>query len=554
MKKYSTISALVVLAMSASACSSGSTASSSAASSGSEPSSTGSTAKQVLNLTKENDVITMDSTLATDGMSFEAINMAIEGLETTDEDHNIVPALAESYDVSDDQLTYTFHLRDAEWSNGDPVTAGDFEYAWKHTITNPTSDYAYLFTTDGACIKGADEAYGDASKMDEIGVKAVDDKTLEVQLSRRAPYFVSLTTFPPFYPVNEKFATEQGDQYGLTPDTLLYCGPFEMVDWTKGNSLKFVKNQKYWDADNVTLEEININIVPEPSSAALAYENGSTDYVRLNSSLVDKYKDSEDYKSVLGSFLWYLMYNLENEDLQNENLRHALSLVVDRANLTENVLKDGSIPAVGFVTRALSNGPDGKDYRDTTDEYFAEDYDKALEEAQEYFEKAKKELGKDTISLRFLFESADPAKTAAEFIQNEFAKLDGLEIEMVSQEKNVRLKTMQDGDFDVVLTRWGPDYADPTTFLNVLLPGTSFNYGHYNSEDYANTLDAAANAETDEERWQLLKDAEKILMDDIAVSPVFQTGAADLLRPRVKHIVDNPVGVPFVYKYVTIEE
>lgn len=521
-------------------------------SSGSQNSTGGST--QVLNLAKENDVITMDSTLATDGMSFEVINMIIEGLETTNEEGDIVPALAESYEVSEDGLTYTFHLRDAEWSNGDPVTASDFEYAWKDAASDPTSDYAYIFGTDGACIKGASEAMGDPENKDALAVKAEDEKTFVVELERKTPYFVSLTTFPPFYPINEKFAEEQGEQYGLSPENLLFCGPFKLEEWTKGNSLKLSKNEDYWGADDVALEEINISIVPEPSSAALAFENGTTDYARLNSSLVDKYKDNEAYQSVLGSFLWYLQYNLENPDLQNENLRKALAYAVDRDNLTQNVLKDGSIAAEGFVTKQLANGPDGKDYRETADGYFLERGQDSEKLAQEYFEKAKQELGKDEINLRFLFEPSDPSKSAAEFMQSEFAKLDGLNIEMISQEKNVRLKTQQNGDFDLVLTRWGPDYADPTTYLNVILPDTSFNYGHYRSEEYKKALDEAANAETDEERWELLKKAEKIAMDDVAVAPIFQTGASDLINPKVKHLVDNPVGVPFVYKYVTIEE
>lgn len=528
------------LALALSGCSSGS------------QNSTGST--QVLNLAKENDVITMDSTLATDGMSFEVINMIIEGLETTNEEGDIVPALAESYEVSEDGLTYTFHLRDAKWSNGDPVTASDFEYAWKDAASDPTSDYAYIFGTDGACIKGASEAMGNPENKDALAVKAEDEKTFVVELERKTPYFVSLTTFPPFYPVNEKFAEEQGEQYGLSPENLLFCGPFKLEEWTKGNSLKLSKNEDYWGADDVALEEINISIVPEPSSAALAFENGTTDYARLNSSLVDKYKDNEAYQSVLGSFLWYLQYNLENSDLQNENLRKALAYAVDRDNLTQNVLKDGSIAAEGFVTKQLANGPDGKDYRETADGYFLERGQDSEKLAQEYFEKAKQELGKDEINLRFLFEPSDPSKSAAEFMQSEFAKLDGLNIEMISQEKNVRLKTQQNGDFDLVLTRWGPDYADPTTYLNVILPDTSFNYGHYRSEEYKKALDEAANAETDEERWELLKKAEKIAMDDVAVAPIFQTGASDLINPKVKHLVDNPVGVPFVYKYVTIEE
>lgn len=520
----------------------------------SSASSGGTDSHNVLNLSKENDVITLDSTLATDGMSFEVINMMIEGLETTDENGDIVPALAESYDVSEDGLTYTFHLRDAFWSNGEPVTAADFEYAWKDAASDPTSDYAYIFGPDGACIKGASEAMGNPENKDALGVKAEDEKTFVVELERRTPYFVSLTTFPPFYPVNEKFAEEQGDQYGLSADNLLACGPFRLVDWTKGNSLKLEKNDSYWGKDDVALDEINIAIVPEPSSAALAFENGSTDYARLNSSLVDKYKDNEAYKSVLGSFLWYLQYNFDNPDLQNENLRKALAYAVDRDDLTQNVLKDGSIAAEGFVTRQLSNGPDGKDYRETADGYFLERGEDSDKIAQEAFEQAKKELGKDEITLRFLFEPSDPSKSAAEFMQSEFAKLDGLNIEMVSQEKNVRLKSQQNGDFDLVLTRWGPDYADPTTYLNVLLPGGSFNFGKYDSQAYKDALDEAANASSDEARWQALQKAEKIAMDDIAVAPIFQTGASDLLNPKVKHLVDNPVGVPFVYKYVTIEQ
>ncbi|WP_288160591.1 ABC transporter substrate-binding protein, partial [Faecalibaculum rodentium] len=179
MKKYFAVPAVMTLALGLTACSSGS---------GNTGAKDGEKPAQVLNLSKENDVITMDSTLATDGMSFEVINMCIEGLETTNENADIVPALAESYDVSDDDLTYTFHLRDAKWSNGDPVTAADFEYAWKDAATDPTCDYAYIFGSDGACIKGADEAMGDPAKKVECSGKAVDVKSLDVPRSRNPPY------------------------------------------------------------------------------------------------------------------------------------------------------------------------------------------------------------------------------------------------------------------------------------------------------------------------------------------------------------------------------
>lgn len=168
--------------------------------------------------------------------------------------------------------------------------------------------------------------------------------------------------------------------------------------------------------------------------------------------------------------------------------------------------------------------------------------------------KSEKELGKDEITLRLLFEPSDPSKTAAEYIQAELQKLDGLTIDMVSQEKDNRLNLQRQGDFDIVLTRWGPDYADPTTYLNILLSGTTFNYGKYESKAYDEAMKKAADADTAEERWQALQDAEAIAMEDAPVAPVFQTGAADLINPKIKNLVDNPVGVPFIYKYVTIEE
>ena len=361
-----------------------------------------------VNLAKENDVISMDSRYATDGMSFEMIAATIEGLESVDADGNIIPALAESYDVSDDGLTYTFHLRDAVWSNDDPVTAQDFEYAWNATIKNPAAEYAYLFGSDGACIKNADEILGGDDSLD-LAAKAVDEKTFEVELSKKCPYFLSLMSFPVFYPVNEAFAEEQGDQYALAAENMIANGPYKLVSWSKGNKLVLEKNDKYWD-------------------------------------------------------------------------------------------------------------------------------------------KAKKELGVDSITLSLLYEPSDPSKPAAEFIQSEIQKLDGITVEMVSQEKENRIEKQKARDFDMVLTRWGPDYADPTTYLNLMLTGNAYNYGDYSSKEFDTAMAEAANASTDEERWQKLQDAEAILMNDVPVVGVFQVGGASLINKKVTGIENHAVGVPYIYK------
>ena len=544
MKKFVSAVCTGVVCLSMAACSSGSTASTGESGS-----------KKRVTLAKENDVISMNSSYATDGMSFEMIAATIDGLEAMDADGNVIPALAESYDVSDDELTYTFHLRDAKWSNGDPVTANDFVFAWNETAKSPEAEYSYLFTEDGACVANAAEIVYDGKTDEDLGIKAIDDKTFEVKLSKKCPYFLSLMTFPIFYPINEKFFEEQGDQYALTPENLLACGPYVLTGWTKGQSLTLDKNQDYWDAENVKIDGLDVNIVPEVSTSALDFENGNTDWTKLNSTLVDKYKDKEAYDTFLEGYLWYLQFNMNNEYLKNENLRKAIGTAVDREDLVNNVLKDGSVAIGGFVPEKFTTGPDGKDYRETADKFYTAVGEDAKKAANEYWDKAKEELGTDKITLKLLYEPSDPSKPAAEYIQNAIqSTLDGITIEMVSQEKENRIEKQKARDFDIVLTRWGPDYADPTTYLNLMLTGNSYNYGDWSNEEYDALMEKAGNEETAEARWADLQEAENLLMDESPVIGIFQVGGASLVNPKVKNIEDHSFGVPYIYKNVTIEE
>lgn len=558
MKKFLTVLTAGTMALSLAACSSsssssstgsGQSAASSTASSAAASATNTGTGKRVT-LAKENDVISMDTSYATDGMSFEMIAATIEGLETMDKDGNPVPAIAESYDVSDDELTYTFHLRDANWDNGTPVTANDFVFAWEETVHNPAAEYSYLFTQDGACVEGANDIVYNEKTDGKLSIKAVDDKTFEVKLSKKCPYFVSLMTFPVFYPINEEFFKEQGDNYALTADGLLANGPYKLTDWTKGASLTLDKNDAYWDKDNVKVDGIDVKIVPEASTSALDFESGNTDFTKLNSTLVDKYKDNEAYTSYLEGYLWYLQYNYANEYLANANIRKAIGTIIDRENLVENVLKDGSIAIGGFVPQDFAAGPDGKDYTEGAKKFYSEVGDDAVKAATKFWEDGLKELGKEgqPVTLRLLYEPADPAKPAAEFIQSELQKLPGLTIEMVSQEKENRIELQKQRDFDIVLTRWGPDYADPTTYLNLMITGNSYNYGDYTNSNYDQMMEDAANAATPEERWTKLHEAEELLMEDSPVVGIFQVGGASLVNPKVTGIESHSFGVPYIYK------
>lgn len=546
MKKLFAVTMSAVMALSLTACSSSSDNASADNSSTTNEATADTSGKTVVTLAKENDVISMNTAYATDGMSFEMIAATVEGLETVAEDGTIIPGIAESYETSNDDTTYTFKLRDANWDNGEPVTAQDFVFAWDTTIKNPEAEYAYLFGSDGACIKGADEILA-GDKEGKLDMKAVDDKTLEVNLTQKVPYFLFLTTFPVFYPINEEFFNEQGKEYGLTPENLLANGPYKLSEWTQGTNLKLDKNEAYWDANAIEVDQINVNIVPEASTSALDFEAGNTDFTKLNSTLVDKYKDNEAYDTFLEGYLWYLQYNMDNEILKNDNVRKALSTVVDRTDLTENVLKDGSVALGGFVPMQFAVGPDGKDYVETGSEYFTDSGEDALKKATEYWEKALKELGTDSVTLRLLYEPADPSKPAAEFIQSQLQQLPGLTVEMVSQEKKNRIEMQKQGDFDVVLTRWGPDYADPTTYLNLMITGNSYNYGNYSNEEYDKLLKDAAATSDLEKRWEMLHEAEGILMEDLPVVGIFQVGGASLVNPKVTGIEDHSAGVPYLY-------
>ena len=510
---------------------------------------------KVLKVAKDVELASMDQHIATDGLSFEVIAATIEGLYTLDADGNAIPAIAESYDLSEDGLTYTFHLReDAKWSNGDSVTANDFVYAWRRLV-NPNTASEYAFIMDVAGVKNAAAINAGEASLEELGVKAVDDYTLEVSLDLPVPYFLQLMTFPPFYPLNEAFVTEKGTDYAQSPEGLLANGPFKMTEWTQGHSFKVEKNDAYYDKDNVNLDAIEYKIMKDAQTAALEFDSGNMDIVRLSGEIVDLYKDNEAFTLIHEGYLWYIAPNEEVEELQNVNLRQALGRAVNKDQLTETVLNDGSTVADFIVPVSLATGPDGKDFRETSDVYMTYDVAKA----QEYWEKAKQELGIDSLTLELLFEDTDAMKKCAEFIQSELQKnLPGLTIELKSQPKKNRLELMRAGDYQLGLTRWGPDYADPTTYLDMFITGSSNNYPNYSSADYdalMERIDKGDLVYDVEARWEAMKEAEQLLIEtDAAALPMYQQGNTYLINQKVSGIETHSVGVPFIYKNATIEE
>ena len=503
----------------------------------------------------DTDIVGMDSTVVDDAMSFNAITAITDGLTTVDVKGNTIPGIAKSWDVSNNGLTYTFHLRDAKWANGDKVTAQDFVYSW-HRIIKNAGNYAYMLGSEGASIKNADSLInlGTAAtdeQLNTLGIKATDDKTVAVDLEKNVPYFVGLMSFPCYFPQNQKFVEKCGKNYATKPEYILGNGAYKMTKWIKGNKATFTKNDKYYDAKSVKTKNLEMYLVQDPKTAAQNFDNGKVDYATINSTLVDKYKGKDTFKTIREGYLAYLICNFKADTTANKNLRHALSYAINRKDLCDNILKDGSQPATGFVPAQLCKSPSGKDFREESGKYV--DYD--VKKAQEYLDAAKKELGTDTITVDLLYGTDEsPMDTFAEYLQGSFTKLKGLKVNMVATVKKDRIYNREaSGNFQIACTRWAPDYADPTTFLNVLASSNSNNYGKWENAQYNSLLKQAQNETDVNKRWNELLEAEKVMMDDMPNIPVVQTGTAALQAKNVKGLVHNTVSTPYVFKYVTLK-
>ena len=503
----------------------------------------------------ELDIQGMDSTVVDDGMSFNAVHAITDGLTAVNEKGKTAPAIAKSWDVSDDGKTYTFHLRNAKWSNGDKVTANDFVYSWRKIIKN-AGNYAYMLGSGGASVKNADAlmelgANATDEQMATLGVTAKDDQTLVVELENKVPYFTDLMAFPCYFPQNEKFVDKCGKNYGTKPEYTLSNGAYKMTKWVKGNKATFTKNDKYYDAKTVATKNLEMYLVQDPKTAAQNFDNGKVDYATINSTLVDKYKGKDTFTTFNEGFLFYLNLNFQVKTLADKNVREALSYAINRKDLCESVLKDGSRAATGMVPSQLSKSPAGKDFRD--DAGVLVGYD--VKKAQEYLDAAKKELGTDTITVDLLYGTDEsPMDTFAEYLQGSFTKLKGLKVNMVATVKKDRIYNREaSGNFQIACTRWAPDYADPTTFLNVLASSNSNNYGKWENVQYNSLLKQAQNETDVNKRWNELLEAEKVMMDDMPNIPVVQTGTAALQAKNVKGLVHNTVSTPYVFKYVTLK-
>lgn len=513
--------------------------------------------EQVLNLVEIAELPTGDTALATDTVSFTVFNNVNEGLYRLDKDSQPVPALAqEEATVSEDGLEYTFKLReDATWSNGDPVTAKDFVYAWKRVVDPATAaSYSYLF--EG--IKNATAIISEGADPETLGVEAISDYELKVTMETPVPYFVSLMAFPTFFPQNEAFVEEQGDKYGTSAETMVFNGPFTFTEWDGTNlNWTYEKNDDYWDAENVFLEQINVEVIKETSTALNLYDSGQIDRVNLTGEFAKQYKDNADYTVETEARTSYLQLNQERDGketlLANENLRKAIATSYDHELLVNEILANGSQTVGGLVPSELASNPtSGEDFRAESGDYLAFDADAA----KEYWEAAKTELGTDTITLELLGDDDESNKKIGAYMKDQIeTNLPGVKITLKNVPFKSRLELQTKQDYDLVLGGWGADFADPVNFIDLMTSESPYNRSSYSNAEFDElvALSKGENATDVDARWTNLLDAEKILLDEAGVAPLFQRAAATLQKEYVKDIYNHQVGAKYTYKNAYIE-
>lgn len=505
--------------------------------------------KQSINLSYIAEIPTMDVTKATDNESMNVMRNVFEGLYTLGEDNKVVPGVAKSYDVSEDKKTYTFHLRESKWSNGMPVTAEDFAFAWKRAVNpNTAAEYAFLFFD----IKNARKINSKEVPVDQLGVKVIDHKTLEVQLEQPVPYFIQLTTFPTFLPISQKYFESKGNQYGLESDQLIYNGAFTLYNWKHEQGFQLKKNASYWDSKTVKLDEINFDIVKDKSTEVNLYESGQVDRVGLTGEFVDKYRNNPDFKERPEVTVQFLRLNQENEILKNKNVRLAISKAFDKKDFVEKLLNNGSLPAEGIVPFNFARGTDEKDFRKENGNLAKYD----VNAAKESWKTAKQELGKEEVVLELLTSDNALAKRNAEYFKGELEKnLNGLTVNVKPQPRKQQIELLLSSDYDIGIDVWGPDIPDPITFLDLFTTDSTYNFDKYSNKQYDELIYKVKTDLADDEkaRWEAMKQAERILLEDGAVAPIYQQGRSYLQRSFVKGIVTNDFGGEFNYKWAKVK-
>lgn len=507
----------------------------------------GSTEGLYYNSLLDSEPNTLDAQKGSDMYGNKIINNINEPLlrmgEKEDGTNEILPAAAEKYEVSDDGLVYTFHLREGlKWEDGEPLTAKDYEYGIKRAVDPATgSESAFLLDPikNFAKLNGAK---GEVN-MDELGVKAIDDMTLEVTLENPATYFPTLVPFRVMLPCRQDLVEKYSDKYGAEADTVLSCGPFKVSEWTHNSRVTLVKNEDYWDKDNVKVETVNLPIMTDTNTVMNSFAVGEVDAVRtVLPEWVDKFKGMDEVKNkeVAVPSVGYLTINHQDEFLKNDKIRLAISLAIDKEGLADLISKGVQKPALGWVPVGMEL--DGTEFRKDAGDTYA----KLREENKDLkalFVEGLKELGKDEdpakADITLIYTNAPIVKQICEFIQQSVNSTLGTDIKLETMEWPILSGRVQKGDYQLAYLAWTADYNDPSAMLSLFMSTANAVNTYWKSDKYDELVRNAIKATDSKEALKNYEEAEQILSDETVIIPLTHGGSIQFYYDFVKGITFN---------------
>lgn len=465
-------------------------------------------------------------------------------------DKNSVPqnAVADSITVSPDGLQYTIKLKDTKWSNGDPVTAGDFKFAWMHAL-NPdaAAEYAYqlFYIKNGAAYNSK------KAKAEDVGIKVIDPKTLEITLESPTPYFKSLLAFPTYYPVDEK-NVEDNPKWNLQAETFVSNGPFKMQSWSHNDKLVLVKNPNYWDKGSVKLSQLTFNLVSDGKAALTAYEAGELD--GLDQGIVpisdlDRLRKEGVLKTSPYLGTYFYRFNVTKKPLDNPKVRRALSLAINRQALVDNVFKGGQIPAFGLVPGGVPDAENGTTFRQVGGDLFKED----LTKAKQLLAEAGYPDGHNFPQLTIFYNTNGSNQLPAQAIQDMWAKNLGINVKLEGQEWKVYQQSVIDLQYDIARDGWIGDYIDPMTFMDMFVTNGGNNQTGWSNADYDKDIEAAKQTGDQKVRMTAMHDAEKILVKEMPIMPIYYYTNYYVLKENIKGLIQLPLGFTD-FKNVTVDK
>ena len=499
-------------------------------------------------------ISTLDTTQTTDKNTFTMVQHLFEGLTRFDETTTPVPGIAKTIDVSEDGKEYNFTLReDAKWSNGETITAHDFEYAWKCLLSPDTQGpNAYLLdnVVNGLAVRNGEKS------VDEVGFKATSDTEFKVTLENPQPSFLSVLAIGWLAPQQQAYVEKTGAAYGTNSDSLLYNGAFVLTNWDgTSDTWTLEKNKEYYDQEAVKLEEVSVQTLKEENTGISLFEGGDLDLVRISGQNVAQYSNLDGYvtfNDVANSFLDF--NKKEGSPLANLDLRKAIALAIDKDALTESVLADGSKPLNGLVPAGLYSNPEtNEDYR----KYSGGHVTYNVDEAKKHWKQAQKEVG-EKLEVNLLAADTDQGKKVSEYIQSQLEEnLPGLKINVNLQPSNNVNQSRREKNYEISLSGWIAGSSEIDSYFNLYVTNSSYNYGNYNNKEYTDLVVKAKTVDANDSNKQFedYKKAEEILLEqDSAHVPVYQSASNYLVNPKIKNVEYPSYGGYFFLRNAELTE